>query len=138
MIVCGVDIKAKEAVLAIVESDQEGNFIFRNAETKRLKLDNDRDSKAVKTMFEAIKAIAKKHDISSFVMKSRASRGSMASGGITFKIEGLFQLSDTPVIFVSPQVIAKTKKSNAGKPPETVKIFQQDAYAAAISQIIKL
>ena len=138
MKVCGVDIKAKEAILAIVESDPEGNLVHIRSKSNRLTLTDDRDCKSVKLLFEAIKALAKDHKLDCFVVKIRQTKGTMAAGGITFKIEGLFQLSDTPVEFVSAQALAKLATKNTGANPATINQYQTDAYRAAISKLTKL
>lgn len=138
MKVCGVDIKAKEAILAIVESDAEGNLVHVKSVSNRLSLDDDRDCKSVSVLHEAIKALAKDHNLSSFVIKTRQTRGAMSAGGITFKIEGLFQLSAVPVEFVSPIALSKLAKKNTGGIPATLNQYQNDAYLAAVSHLVKV
>lgn len=138
MKVCGVEIRAKEAILAIVESDPEGNLVHVNSASKKLRLDDDRDCKSVSVLHEAIRALAKDHNLSSFVIKTRQTKGAMAAGGITFKIEGLFQLSGIPVEFVSPQALSKLAKKNTGGIPATINQYQNEAYLAAVSQLVKL
>ena len=138
MKVCGVEIKAKEAILAIVESDAEGNLLHIKSASKKLTLDDDRDCKSVSVLYEAIRALAKDHKLSGFVIKTRQTKGTMAAGGITFKIEGLFQLSGIPVGFVSPQALSKLASRNTGGIPATINQYQNDAYLAAVSQLAKL
>ena len=138
MKVCGVEIKAKEAILAIVESDAEGNLLHIKSASKKLTLDDDRDCKSVSVLYEAIRALAKDHKLSGFVIKTRQTKGTMAAGGITFKIEGLFQLSGTPVDFVSPQALSKLASKNTGGIPATINQYQNDAYLAAVSHLAKL
>ena len=135
---CGVEIKAKEAILAIVESDTEGNFLHIRSTSKKLTLSDDRDCKSVEVLYEAIKALAKDHKLSGFVIKTRQTKGAMAAGGVTFKIEALFQLSGTPVDFISPQALSKLASKNAGGIPATIKQYQSDAFLAAVSQLAKL
>lgn len=137
MKICGVEIKSREAILAIVEIDAEGNLMHIKSASKKLTLEDDRDSKSVGVLHEAIKAIAKDHELACFVIKTRQAKGTMASGGITFKIEGLFQISGVPVEFVSPQAVSKTAGKNAGGVPSSVNQYQRDAYLAAVSYLIK-
>ena len=138
MKVCGVEIKAKEAILAIVESNAEGNLLHIKSASKKLALDDDRDCKSVSVLYEAIRALAKDHKLSGFVIKTRQTKGTMAAGGITFKIEGLFQLSGIPVDFVSPQALSKLASKNTGGIPSTINQYQNDAYLAAVSHLVKL
>lgn len=59
----------------------------------------------------------------------------MASSGVTFKIEGLFQSqSVASVEFVSAQAIAKVKKSsNLGSVPQGINKYQEDSYFACLA-----
>jgi hypothetical protein len=137
MKICGVEIKAREAIVAIVGTDPEGNFVHINSASKKLILEDDRDCKSVAVLYEAIKSLAKDHKLSSFVIKTRQTKGAMAAGGITFKIEGLIQLSGIPVHFVSPQALTKLASKNAGGIPATINRYQNDAYLAAVSRLAK-
>lgn len=138
MKICGVEIKAKEAILAIVESDMDGNFVHFVSVSRKLTLADDRDSKSVEALHGAIKALAKDHKLSGFVIKTRQATGAMAAGGITFKIEGLFQLSGAPVYFISPQALNKMPAKNTGGIPASIFQYQEHAYLAAVSQLTKL
>ena len=136
MIVCGVEIKAKEAILAVVERTDDG-WSHVNCSTKKLSLQNHQDAAELHNLKAAIEAFAQQNRIGCFAIKSRLATGVRAAGGITFKIEALFQLSGTPVAFVSHQAIAKTEKSNLGGLPSSVKKFQADACRAAITHAMK-
>lgn len=135
MIVCGVDIKAKEAVLAVVQSGS-GDWMHVKCDTKKLSLKDDRDVEMLMSMKSAIEEFARDNKIDAFAIKSRHSKGNMAAGGVTFKIEALFQLSGTPVVFVSPQAIAKLAKTNMGGLPSTVLVYQKDACHAGICHAV--
>ena len=135
---CGVDIKAKEAILAIVENDNDGNFFHCQSTSKKLILDDDRDCKSVQVLHEAIKAFATDHKLSGFVIKTRQTKGVMGAGGITFKIEGLFQLSGVQVDFESPQALSKIAKKNSGGIPSSINKYQNDAYLAAVWRLANL
>lgn len=138
MIVCGVEIKGQEAILAVAERDDEHNILHLNCATKRLALGDERDVQSLLAMQQAIKAFANQNNIDSFVVKARQSRGQLAAGGVTFKIEALFQLSGTPVGFVSAPALAAFAKKNMGGVPSTVKAYQTDSFRAAALHISKL
>jgi hypothetical protein len=137
VIVCGVDIKASEARLALVTSTADES-IHIACDTKKLLLINDQDVKSLISMKTAIEAFAQQNKVESFVIKSRQSKGQLAASGVTFKIEALFQLSLTPVIFVSPPTIAKFSKSNEGGVPSSVLIYQTDAYRAGAYHLAQI
>jgi len=130
VIVCGVDIKSKAAILALVRSSADES-VHTACAAKKLTLLDDRDKKSLSTMKSAIEAFALENKVEAFVIKSRHATGPRAGGGITFKIETLFQLSNTPVEFISAPTLAKFSKSNLGGVPSSVFAYQTDAYRAA-------
>jgi hypothetical protein len=136
VIVCGVEIKGKEAILALVQSSPEESGHVKCV-TKKLALLDDRDTKSLSTMKSAIEAFALQNKVDAFVIKSRQATGSRAGGGITFKIETLFQLSGTPAVFISPPTLAKFAKSNLGGVPTSVVGYQTDAYRAGAWHLSK-
>ena len=137
MVVCGVEIKGKEAILALVQSSPEETIHLKSV-TKRIALVDDRDVKSLQTMKSAIEAFAHQNKVEGFVIKTRQTTGQRAGGGVTFKIETLFQLSGTPVTFISPPTLAKFAKSNLGGVPASVLAYQTDAYRAGAWQLSKL
>ena len=135
--VCGVEIKAQEAVLTIVSTDDENNIHHVECTTKKLILGDDKDVQSLKVMMQAISAFAEKHDVAQFVVKARQGKGERAAGGVTFKIETLFQLSGTPVCFVSAQTLAAFGKKNMAGLPASVNKYQTDSFRAAAWHVNK-
>lgn len=127
MIVCGVEIKGKEAILVLVEL-QSDTTVQIPCETKKLQLVNHQDDKVIADFLATIKAFAHEHKVEKFVIKNRALSGMMSGGGITFKIETVIQLSGTPTFFVSAPTLAKFARSNAGGLPAGLLAYQRDAY----------
>ena len=105
--------------------------------TKKLALLDDQDKKSLLIMKATIDAFASRNRVDAFVIKGRQATGLRASGGITFKIETLFQLSDPPVIFVNPVTLSKFAKSNYGGIPSSVVSYQAHAYRAAAWHLAK-
>jgi hypothetical protein len=136
MLVCGVDIGGSAAVVALVKK-LPNSIEHVPCAIKRLVLDDDKDTQSLVNLKSAIEAFARQHKISEFVIKSRLARGKLASGGITFKIETLFQLSATPVSFVSPITLSKFSKTNMGGVPASVVGYQTDAYRVGACWISK-
>lgn len=137
MIVCGVEIKAKDAILVLVQSSPDESIHVKCA-TKKLSLLDDRDSKSLSTMKSAIQAFAQQNKVDAFIIKTRQATGPRASGGITFKIEALFQLSERPIFFVSPPTLAKFAKSNLGGVPASLVGYQTDAYRVGALHLSKV
>ena len=137
VIVCGVDIKSKQAFLALVQKFDD-DVSHLPCDTKKLRLADDRDADSLVIMKASIEAFALQNKISAFIIKSRQATGVCASGGITFKIETLFQLSSTPVIFISPLALSKFAKSNLGGSPLSVLSYQTDAYGVGACYVSKV
>ncbi|MCD2316084.1 DUF3010 family protein [Sphingomonas sp. IC-11] len=129
-----MDIKSKTANLVLVSRDDDVNVHVKST-TKKLELNDDRDTGALVTLKAAIEAFALKHNVEEFVIKSRQSSGQMAASGVTFKIETLFQLSGTSVEFVSPQTLLKFSKTNEGGVPSSLAKYQEEAFRAAAWRI---
>ncbi len=139
MIICGVDIKGKEAILANVKSDNDDNIEHIKCTTKKIALNDHEDVASLHAFMKAIKSFADENKVEGFVIKSRQATGQLAAGGITFKIETLFQLSGNEVTFVSPPTLSSfQKKSNVATPPESIMKFQADAYRAAAWKVAKV
>jgi hypothetical protein len=130
MLVCGVDLKASEARLAIVQTNYEG-FAHIPCETKKLTLNDDRDTAALKGLLCAIQSFARQNGVERFIIKARNKSGPMASGAVSFKIETLFQLSDCSVEFVTAKALSLFAKGNMGGVPATVLEYQKDAFRSA-------
>lgn len=136
MLVCGVDLKASEARLALARSTHDC-IEHQSCETKKLSLADDTKSEDLIAMQASINAFAHRNNVEAFIIKSRKKTGQMASGGVSFKIEALFQLSGTTVHFVSPQAIKALQRSNRGGVPRTVLAYQSDAFLSAATFLTK-
>ena len=135
MVVCGVDIKGKEAILSLVTYTDEISHL--KSETKKLKLLDHKNTESLNSMLQAIRSFSSLNSVEFFILKSKQSKGHMASGASVFKIETLFQLSGTDVTFVSPQKIASfAKNSNHSGIPSSILTYQRDAYLAAACFIV--
>ncbi|MBR0644839.1 DUF3010 family protein [Plastoroseomonas hellenica] len=136
MIVCGVEIKGKEAILCLVQRSPDGSVHIKS-DIKKLALIEERDARSLVNMKSSIEAFAHQNGLGAFVIKTRQSSGILASGGTTFKIEALFQLSGTPVVFVSPPALSAFAKGNLGGVPSSVVGYQADAYRAGAWHLAK-
>ncbi|WP_425640279.1 DUF3010 family protein [Agrobacterium radiobacter] len=130
MKVCGLQIKASEAILVIVE-DQAGVPALLECKTKRLLLGNHEDGAELESFMQAAKSFVHQNAIDVIAVKKRAGSGAMASSGVTFKIEALFQLAHKDIVFISPQAITAFSKTNVGGLPNGLAAYQRDAYLSA-------
>lgn len=137
MKVCGVDISASEARFAIAEiKDDTPTFVA--CKTKKMKLGDDKNADNLKAFLQAIKNFAHENSVDVFSLKARNHGGLMGGGAISFKIETLLQLSNTPVSFVNAVSLSKISKGNLGGVPQGVLAYQKGAYLCAIHHLNRL
>lgn len=130
MIVCGAEISSNFAALALIRSSDDGTFPIECG-TKKIFLNDDQNKQSLTNFLATINSLIHDNKIQVIVLKTRQTRGKLAGGGLTFKIETLFQLSNAPVVFAHPTVIARFAKTNAGGIPESILKYQRDAYLCA-------
>lgn len=128
MRVCGVDIKSKEAIVVICEP-ASGGASFVETTTKRIKLDDDADGKALSSMKMAIDSYLREQKIEVVVIKERAT-GSMGASGVTFKIEALFQMAHPSVVLVHGNTLRTFSKKNVAGIPSNLAAYQKDAFTS--------
>lgn len=132
MIVCGVLLQGSEAILAVCEQVQGGDVKFKRQPYNKIELGDDQSSSSIRSFMETVEAFARENMIESFVIKTRAKKGRMAGGGISFKMEAIFQLiNDCSCEFVSPQALSHFTKNTEIAEPESLLKYQRDAFYVA-------
>jgi hypothetical protein len=131
MKVCGVDLRGSEAIVAIVDIGTE-SLSYCDGATKKIVLGDDRDSSAIQSFKSSVDAFAKENAIELFAIRSRAKKGPMSGGAVSFKMETVFQLSGIKCEFVSPQAITSRQKRDPITFPASLNSYQHDAYACAV------
>lgn len=139
MKICGVVIAGSAANLAIVSPDQDGNPQYHPCQTRKMSLDDEKSVQSLTAFAKAITAFAHENGVEAFCIKERALTGSMAGGGVTFKIEALIQLcGGKPVYFVHANTLKKFSKTNRAGLPNGLLGYLQDPYRAGAYQLSKL
>lgn len=135
--ICGIELKSSEAILAVIDSADDGNT-FINIEPKKIKLGDDESVEMVKSFYDSVINFSKDNHIDVFVIKKRAKKGQMAGGAVSFKLEALIQLNGlADVKFVSGQGIAAAQKKEAFEIPDGLNKYQENAFMAASLYIRK-
>ncbi|MBJ7589495.1 DUF3010 family protein [Aeromonas veronii] len=130
--ICGIELKSSEAIIAIVNSD-DGQVGYVDTDPKRIQIADDENVADVQSFFDAFRNFLRDNHIEQLVIKKRAKRGQMAGGAVTFKLEGLIQLNGTvPIDFISGQTIAAYQKRHGLEIPAALNRYQEQAYLAAI------
>ncbi len=137
MKICGIDIKASEAIFALA-SVESGALAHLPLPLKKLALEDDDDAAQVKAFARQAAALIAENGITHLAIKKRSKKGEFAGGPVTFKIEGILQLLDNcEVELVSPQTInAQAKKQGIELPP-TLNKYQHDAFKAGCALLLK-
>lgn len=136
MVICGVELKSSEARLILVDVI-DGGPRHLACRTKSLKLGDEADIESIKAFFRAVKTFAHENNVHTFAIKTRAKTGRMAGGGITFKMEAIFQLSDSNVSLVNPVALAAFSKTNLAGIPNTILKTEENPYLCAVYELNK-
>lgn len=131
MKVCGIELKASEAIIAVVE--QQGDMLVHVPMViKKLGLEDDEDAGQVRDLYKRLQALVAEHGIQRIALKKRGKKGEFAGGPVTFKIEGLLQLLDRcEVELLSPQTINAANRKHSFELPPGLNKYQHDAFLAA-------
>jgi len=134
MKICGVELKANNIILSIVELiDNKPTYI--DTKIKKLSLIDDENQESIKRFKDAIDNFIVQNSIEKIIIKKRAKKGNFAGGVLTFKIESIIQLnSHCTVEFISSQSITKYIKNNDIEFPDKLNKYQEQAYLVTITR----
>lgn len=138
MRVCGCEISAQEVRLAVVQLNDEGAVEMLRLKTTRIELTDDTSETDLRAFLTSMQEFAREHQIDTFVIKTRAKKGKMAGGAVSFKIETLIQLvegSDTR--FVSPVALSNFAKKQLEAYPEKLLVYLKNAFLAGAYALTK-
>ncbi|MET1077736.1 MAG: DUF3010 family protein [Pseudomonas sp.] len=137
MALCGVEIKANEAVLALVQR-QASELQHLPVPTKKIALEDDEQAQSVKAFRTALETFVQAHQVTQIAIKKRSKKGEFAGGPVTFKIEGIIQLlDDCEVSLLSPQSISATQKKQQFSLPDSLNKYQHEAFLTACTALFK-
>ena len=129
MRVCGCEISAKEVRLAVVHLNDDGNMEMLRLKITRIELEDDTSEADLRSFLAALQQFSRENDIDIFVIKTRAKKGRMAGGAVSFKIETLIQLVEgCHTRFVSPVALSHFAKKEVEEYPEKLPVYLKNAY----------
>ncbi|PTX73293.1 DUF3010 family protein [Sulfitobacter mediterraneus] len=135
---CGCEISAQQVRLAVVQLNDEGQVEMLRLKTTRIELADDTSEADLRSFQAALQAFARENQIDTFVIKTRAKKGKMAGGAVSFKIETLIQLvEDCDTKFVSPVALSNFAKKEVEAYPEKLLVYLKNAYLAGAYVLIK-
>lgn len=93
----GISLKANRAIYVAIEGSEDD---FQVINKGFFELKNSKDQSAIKAFHESWMTLINGGDYNAIAIKERISKGRFAGGAITFKMEGLIQLSDYEIQIV--------------------------------------
>ncbi|OTG90365.1 DUF3010 family protein [Acinetobacter sp. ANC 3813] len=128
MVVFGVELKGSDAIVVVVEKNNDGECMGKEYKIVSLNSTNQEDAQSFRDLFVAL---IDQYSPSKTVINTRQQRGEYAAGAVTFVMEGiLLTLQQTNVMSIAnPTLKAKLKaksiQSNfTGYPKYAEKAYQ--------------
>ncbi|MCK0104501.1 DUF3010 family protein [Pseudohalocynthiibacter sp. F2068] len=138
MRVCGCEISAQEVRLAVVHLNDEGNVEMLRLKTTRIELEDDTSEADLRLFLAALHEFSRENQIDTFAVKTRAKKGRMAGGAVSFKIETLIQLVEgCDTRFVSPVALSHFAKREVEIYPEKLLVYLKNAFLAGAYALTK-
>ena len=138
MRICGCEISAQEVRLAVVYRDDEGNVAKLPLKTTRIELKDDTSEADLRSFLASLHEFARDNEVETFAIKTRAKKGKMAGGAVSFKIETLIQLVDgCDTKFVNPVALSHFAKKEVEEYPEKLLVYLKNAFLAGAYALTK-
>jgi hypothetical protein len=138
MRVCGCEISAHEVRLAVVYRDDEGNVAMLPLKTTRIELEDDTSEADLRSFLASLHEFAGENEVETFVIKTRAKKGRMAGGAVSFKIETLIQLVEgCDTKFVNPVALSHFAKKEIEDYPKKLLVYLRHAFLAGAYVLTK-
>ncbi len=138
MRVCGCEISAQEVRLAVVYLNDDGDMEMLRLKATRIELEDDTYEADLRSFLADLQEFSREHEIDTFVIKTRAKKGRMAGGAVSFKIETLIQLVEgCGTKFVSPVALAHFAKKDLDEYPEKLPVYLKNAFLSGAYALTK-
>ena len=138
MRICGCEISAQEVRLAVVELNDEQNVELFRIKKTRIELQDDMSEENLRSFLAALQEFSQENTIDTFVIKTRAKKGRMAGGAVSFKIETLIQLVEgCNTRFVSPIALSNFAKKELVGYPEKLPVYLKNAFLSGAYALAK-
>ena len=138
MRICGCEISAQEVRLAVVQLNDEQNLELLRIKTTRIELKDDTSEENLRSFLAALQEFSQENTIGTFMIKTRAKKGRMAGGAVSFKIETLIQLVEgCNTRFVSPIALSNFAKKELERYPEKLPVYLKNAFLSGAYALAK-
>ena len=138
MKICAIDLKANNAILVVLEKNNE-QIKYLDLKIKKIELEDDEIQKNIISYSKAINDFLHENQIEQVLIKKRAKKGSFSGGSNTFKAEAIIQLNSVCAVeLISTQSINAFEKKNNIEFPSNLKKYQEQAYLSALTFLSKV
>ena len=138
MRICGCEISAQEVRLAVVQLNDEQNVELFRIKKTRIELKDDMSEENLRSFLAALQEFSQENTIDTFVIKTRAKKGRMAGGAVSFKIETLIQLVEgCNTRFVSPIALSNFAKKELVGYPGKLPVYLKNAFLSGAYALAK-
>ena len=138
MRICGCEISAQEVRLAVVELNGERNVQLLGIKTTRLELKDDTSESDLRSFLAALHEFSQENKVGTFMIKTRAKKGRMAGGAVSFKIETLIQLVEgCNTKFVCPVAFSHFAKRKVKEYPQKLSVYLENAFLSGAYTLAK-
>jgi len=138
MKVCGVDLKANDAVICLM-SLNDGLYSLPECRVKKLSINNAADADQLRKFQFDFAQLMKDYGVEHIVIRERMTKGKFAGGAVSFKLEAAIQLiADADVSTLSPSKTKEILKNSrvVMQFDETgLKQFQEHAFLTAFAYL---
>jgi hypothetical protein len=136
MRVVGIQIKSSEAILVVLNMENDGT-VLQTSQSVKFGISESQDSIQVRQFRDQVNATLDSIKPDKIVLLARQHRGMKAASPLSFKLEGIIQLYEkSPIEFIAPQTVqAYKKKYTIDIDPKQKQ--QRDAFDAAYIVIKK-
>nr|WP_255456299.1 DUF3010 family protein [Sedimentitalea sp. CY04] len=106
--------------------------------TTRIELKDDTSEEDLRSFLASLGEFARDNEVETFAIKTRAKKGKMAGGAVSFKIETLIQLVEgCDTKFVNPVALSNFAKKEVEEYPEKLLVYLKNAFLAGAYALTK-
>lgn len=138
MRVCGIELKANEAIICLLEKSKQ-LYELPDCRARKLDLLNASDRQSMIDFQFAFRQLMRDYKVDTVVIRQRPLKGKFAGGAIGFKLEAAIQLiEDVNVTLISTADIKSALSENplpVAFESTGLKVFQEPAFKTAFSYL---
>lgn len=138
MRVCGCEISAQDVRLGVVQLNDEGKAEMLRPKTTRIELGDDTSEADLRSFLAPLHEFCRENEIETFAIKTRAKKGRMVGGAVSFEIETLIQLVEgCHTRFVNPVALSHFAKNEVEEYPQKLPVYLKNAFLSGAYALAK-